>query len=82
MKPRELSELSDQELLLEARKIRSAAIVHALFIGVLIGIVIFSIVVHKPGFLAIILLYFIYKLISKPNETKELKRLLKERNLK
>ena len=81
MKQRELSELTDQELLAEAKKMKSAAIVNAAFIGFLIGIVIYSIAVNKLGFFLIILLFFIYVLIRKPNKNKELERLLKERNL-
>ncbi len=82
MKPKDLSELTDQELLDEAKKVKSNSIVNALFIGFLIGIVIFSMIVNKWGFLIIILLYFIYKLIKKPNNNKELERLFKERDLK
>jgi hypothetical protein len=82
MKKRELSELSDQELLSEAKKLRSSLIVHAAFIGFLIGIMIYSMVVNKWGFFLIILLFFVYKLVMKPNEKKELDKLLKERHLK
>jgi VIT1/CCC1 family predicted Fe2+/Mn2+ transporter len=82
-KEKELSELTDQELLQEAKKMKSASITNAVLIGVLIGIVFYSIVKNSLGFLTLILLFLAYKLInnSKYNK-KELENLLKERNLK
>ncbi len=82
MNQKELSELTDQQLLDEAKKRKSNSTTNALFIGILIGIVIYSIVVNGWGFLSLILLYFIYKLITKPKDNQELEKLLKERNLK
>jgi len=83
MKQKELSELTDQELLAEAKKVKSASIMNALLIGFLIGIVIYSVVKNTWGFLTLIPLYLAYKLINNSAyDTKELKRLLKERNLK
>ena len=83
MKQKELSELTDQELLQEAKKMKTASIINALLIGFLMGVIFYSIVKSSWGLLTLIPLYFIYKLInnSKPN-TKELESLLKERNLK
>ncbi|MCF8369421.1 MAG: hypothetical protein K9G76_10295 [Bacteroidales bacterium] len=82
MKQKELSELTDQELLQEAKKMKSTSIIDAVLIGFLIGIVIYSIVVNSLGFITLIPLFFVYKLIHKPNNDKALKRILKERNLK
>jgi len=82
MKKRDLSELSDQELLVEAKKMKSASIIDAAFIGFLIGIVLYSILVNHWGFFLIVMLFFIYKFIRKPNDRKALEKLLKERNLK
>lgn len=83
MKQKKLTALTDQELLQEAKKIKSIAITNAVLIGFLIGIVFFSAMKNSLGFLTLIPLFFAYKLInnSKYNQ-KELENLLKERNLK
>ncbi|RYG18249.1 MAG: FUSC family protein [Chitinophagaceae bacterium] len=77
-----LFELTDDELLQESKKMKSASILNAILIGFLIGIIIYSIVVNRLGFFTLILLFFVFKLInnSKYNNT-ELKARLKERNL-
>jgi hypothetical protein len=82
MKQKELSELSDQELLDEAKKMKSSSIAHAFVIGFMAGIVVYSFVKNTWGLVTLIPLFFIYKLTSYPNNNEELKRLLKERNLK
>ena len=65
------------------KKMRSTSITNAVLVGVLIGIVIYSIMKNSLVFLTIIPLFLAYKLInnSKYNKT-ELEHLLKERNLK
>lgn len=78
-----LSELSDQELLDEAKKLKSASIVNAFLIGFLIGVVFYSVIKNSWGFLTLIPLFLAYKLINNSNyQKKELDNLLKERNLK
>lgn len=83
MKQKKISELTDQELLKEAKKMKLTSITNAVLIGFLIGIVIYSIMKNSLGFFTLIPLFFAYKLIniSKYNN-KELEKLLKERNLK
>ena len=84
MNQKELSELTDQELLDEAKKMKSTTIINALLIGVLIGIVLYSFAKNSWGFLTLIPLYFVYKIINDPKNkrSKVLEQLLKERNLK
>ena len=83
MNPRNLSQLTDQELLAEAKKMKSNALLNAGLIGLLIGIVIYSIFKNTWGMLTLIPLYFAYKLFNKPKaEDEELKALLKDRGLK
>jgi VIT1/CCC1 family predicted Fe2+/Mn2+ transporter len=83
MKGKKLSELTDQELLQEARKMKSTSITNAVLVGVLIGIVVYSIMKNSLGFLALILLFLVYKLINNSKyNNKELEDLLKARNLK
>ena len=81
MNQKELSELTDQELLDKAKKMKSNSIFYSLFIGFLIGIIIYSIVVNSWGFFTLIPLFFIYKLVNNSNNNKALEKLLKERNL-
>lgn len=84
MENKNLSELTDQELLEEARKMRSFSITHALFIGFLLGIIIYSIAKNSWGMLTLIPLYLIYRLVNDPKNKryKELQAMLKERKLK
>jgi len=81
MKQKELSELTDQELLDEAKKMKSSSIAHAFVIGFMIAVVVYSIVKNTWGLLTLIPLFFIYKLTRNSNNNKELKKLLKERKL-
>jgi hypothetical protein len=82
MEQKELSQLSDGELLEAAKKMKSTAIMNAFLIGFLAGVVIFSIVKSTWGMLTLIPLYFIYKLVNKGKDDEGLKKILKERNLK
>ncbi len=83
MKEKKLSELTDQELLQEAKKMKSTSITNAILIGFFIGIVFYSILKNSLGFLTLIPLFFTYKLINNSKyNNKELENLLKERNLK
>jgi hypothetical protein len=80
---KELSELTDRELLNEAKKMKSTNITNAVLVGFLMGIVFYSIVKNSWGFVTLIPLYFAYKLFNnQKHNNKELENLLKERNLK
>jgi hypothetical protein len=68
MSKRQLKELTDKELLNEAKKIKSTQIIDATLIGVLI----YSITVGNfNSFFALILLYAIYKQANKDNYKKK-----------
>ncbi|MBC6112956.1 hypothetical protein ACFOG5_09900 [Pedobacter fastidiosus] len=83
MEEKKRSELTNEELLQEAKKMKSASIINALLIGFLIGIVFFSVMKNTWGFLTLIPLFFIYKLINNSKyKNSELENLLRERNLK
>lgn len=84
MENKELSELTDQELLDEAKRLKSFSITNAFIIGFLIGIVIYSLIKSTFGFLMLIPLYFVHKMINDPKakRSKAVNELLKERNLK
>lgn len=76
--------MTDQELLGEAKKMKSFSIENALLIGFLAGVIFYSVVKNSWGMLTLIPLCFIYKMINDPKnkKLKELQSLLKERNLK
>ncbi|PAM93934.1 FUSC family protein [Flavobacterium sp. IR1] len=83
MKHRNLSELTNEELLQEVKKNKSASLINALLIGFLIGIVFYSMVKNSLGFFTLIPLFLIYKLANKSKyNNQELENVLKERNLK
>jgi Na+-transporting methylmalonyl-CoA/oxaloacetate decarboxylase beta subunit len=83
MESKKLSEFTDQELLAEAKKIKTTAIIDAVLIGFLVGVVFYSIVNKSFGILMLIPIYLGYKLINKPkHHKKDVEALLKERNLK
>lgn len=82
MTEKELSQLTDQELLAEAKKAKSASIINALLIGFAIGIIIYSAAKNSIGFLTLIPILFAYKLINNSKNNKALEKLMKERNLK
>jgi len=81
MDQKDLSELTDQELLTEAKKMKSSFITNAFFIGFLIGIVVYSIVKNSWGFFTLLPLYFAYRLIKNSKKDKDLKKELAARNL-
>ena len=83
MSQKEVSALTDQELLDEAKKMKSFSITNAFIVGFLVGVIIYSVVKNTWGMLTIIPLYLIYKFINDPkNKRREaVETALKERNL-
>ncbi len=83
MEQKQLSELTDAELLQEARKLKTANIFNAVFIGFLFGIVFYSAMNNAFGLFMLLPLFFAYKLINNSKyKNKELEVILKERKLK
>lgn len=81
MDQKALSEMTDQELLAEAKKMKSSAILHAALIGFMVGIIVYSVAKNTWGLVTLIPLFFIYKFSRKSERDETLKQLLKERNL-
>jgi hypothetical protein len=78
-----LNELTNEELLQESKKLKTANVINAVLIGFLFGIIFYSVVKNTWGFLTIIPLFLAYKLINNSKyKTKEIENLLKERGLK
>jgi hypothetical protein len=83
MTERKLSELTDEELLQEAKKMKSNSIMNAVLIGFFVGVIVYSVVKNTIGLVTLIPIFFVYRLVNKSNyNNQELERLLKERNLK
>jgi hypothetical protein len=82
MNQQELSQLSDNELLEEFRKIKPSPMMDAFFIGFLIGIIIFSIAVSAWGFITLLPLFLIYLFLKKAKRYEALKKELEKRNLR
>jgi hypothetical protein len=83
MSEKKLSALTDEELLQAAKKKKSASITNAVLIGVLIGIVFYSVMKNSFGFLTLIPLFLAYKLINNSKyDNREIESELKLRNLK
>lgn len=81
MNQKELSQLTDSDLLEVAKKNKPSPIIDAFFIGFLVGIIIFSVAANTWGFLTLIPLLLIYTLLKKPKQYEALKEELKKRNL-
>ena len=80
MNQENLENLTDEELKIEAKKLKKASIINATLIGFLLGVLVYSIWVNSIGFLSILPLLLLLKLAN-PKKNKALKKLLKERNI-
>ncbi len=87
MEKRNFSDLTDEQLVVEKKKLKKSKIWNAAVIGFLAGIVIYGIVsaiLSKKSIIILPLLfplYFIYRLVSGSKKNNELEMILKERNL-
>lgn len=78
---KELSELTNEELLLEGKKIKSTNIVNAVFFGVMIGVATWSTVKYGLGIITFFPILFIQMLLKNNARKKAFEKELKERNL-
>jgi hypothetical protein len=81
MNQKELSKLTDKELLEVAKNNKPSPLLDAFFIGFLVGILIFGIVANTMGFLSLIPLFLIYGFLKKPRQHEALKKELAKRNI-
>lgn len=81
---KEIIEYTDQELLAEAKKLKSFSITNAFIIGFLIGIIIYSVVENSWGLLTLIPLYLIHKFTNDPKykRLEEIEELFEELGIK
>lgn len=78
---KELSELTNEELLLEGKRIKSGNIVNAVLFGVMIGVATWSTVKYGLGIITFFPLLFIQMLLKNNARKKAFENELKDRNL-
>jgi len=81
MEQKELSQLTDKELLELAKYNKPSPIIDAFFIGFLVGILIYSAVANTWGLVSLVPLYLIYIFLKKPKKYEAIKNELKKRKL-
>lgn len=81
MKKKNPSELTDEELIFEVKRIKSTLIINAVLFGLMIGIATYSTVKNGLGILTFFPLFFIPMGIKNRTYKKALENLVKERNL-
>jgi len=89
MEKKDFSEMTDEELLVEKKKLKDSKILHASLIGFMAGILIFGTVSwilspeKRVGFFIPMLIpvFFIYKMMKNPKTNEDLEDVLKERRL-
>jgi hypothetical protein len=77
-----LSNLSDEQLLQEAKKLKTKNIVNGFLVGFMIGVIVYSIINKSISVFTFIPLVLIYKIINDSKKDAPLKEILKQRNLK
>ncbi|XHR94540.1 hypothetical protein ACFJIV_30415 [Mucilaginibacter sp. UC70_90] len=82
MKQKELTELTNDELLQEAKKIKSGKLMDAVIFGFLIGVSVYSVARNGFGLLSFLPLVYIPIAARNRARNKEIERLVTERGLK
>lgn len=82
MNQNQFAELTDQELLQEAKKMKSLNMMNAVLIGVMIGVAIYSTLKNGLGFFTFFPVIFGVILFKSSEKSKALNLELKARNLK
>lgn len=82
MDSKDLSTLTNEELLAEAEKIKPSPKIDAFFIGFLIGIILFGVVVSASFLAFLIPLFIIYLFLRKSKGYSALQNEMKKRGLK
>ncbi|WP_324028176.1 hypothetical protein QSV08_09675 [Maribacter sp. BPC-D8] len=87
MNTKNLSELTDEELVVEKKKLKKSKIINAFVIGFLASIIAIGLVssIYGKNYSILIPLlfpiYFIYRIVSNSNKIDELEALFKKRNI-
>lgn len=81
MNYQKLSKLTNDQLIIESKKLKSNTIITAVLIGFIIGIAIYSVMVNGLGFFALIPLFLAYKMAKNSTKKEDIEKLFKERNI-
>lgn len=81
MNQKELSQITDEELLELAKQNKPSPIFDAFFIGFLVGILVYGAAANAWGFIILLPLFLIYVFLKKPKRYKSLKNEMEKRNL-
>lgn len=81
MNQKELSELTDKELLEAVKNNKPSPIIDAFFIGFLVGIIIYGAAANARGFIILLPLFLMYMLLKKPKRYEALKKEMEKRNV-
>jgi hypothetical protein len=68
MDAKEISGLSDEELLTVLKNNKPSPVIDAFFIGFLVGVIVYSVMANTWGFLTLIPLFMIYIFLKKPKK--------------
>ncbi len=80
---KELSQLTDQELLVKKKEVKSSNIFNAVLLGLMVGISVYSTITDGFGFLTALPLFFVGSIVSRWNKNKKLlEEELNSRNVK
>jgi uncharacterized membrane protein len=81
MKEEEFAHLSDADLLRERKKLQSSRTIHALLVGVFIGIAVYSAAKNGLGFATVLPLFFVYLLLRSRSRSDALEKASRSRSL-
>ena len=81
MEQKELSQLTDKELIELTKHNKPSPTLDAFFIGFLVGILIYSAVANTWGLVSLVPLYLIYVFLKKSKKYEAIKNEVKKRNL-
>ncbi|MBY6203848.1 hypothetical protein [Halomonas denitrificans] len=76
-----LSTLSDDELRAMAKEMKRSELWHALLIGAMVGIILYSVAKNTWGLVTLIPLFLIFRVLHQPERNRTLKKVLAEREL-
>ena len=77
----QLTELSDDELLAEKKKLKKGAVINSVLCGFLIGVSVYSTVRNGPGFFTFFPLFFVFFVLNNRSQIKAVDAELRSRNL-
>ena len=81
MNQNKYSQFTDEQLLIEKKKLKSTNLINAILIGAAVGVAAYSFYYKGFSFFTLFPLLFVYWFVKSKNSTKELEDEIKSRNL-